>query len=57
MGRPNIRDPVSHGFVDRILECLLASSHGTHFGAVEAHAVDVEGLAFHIDSTHIDDAF
>src|SRR5712671_4583894 len=28
MGRTDIGDPVAHGFVDGLLECLLTGSHG-----------------------------
>jgi hypothetical protein len=49
-------DPVAHGFVDGFLEGGLASGDGDDLGAHEAHAGNVEGLAFHVDCAHIDGA-
>ena len=57
MGVAHIGDPVAHGFVDRLLEGLLPGGHTAYFGAAEAHAKDVEGLATHIFFAHVDDAF
>lgn len=56
VGVPDIGDPVSHGLVDGLLEGALAGEDGNDLGAEEAHACDVEGLAFHVDFAHVDGA-
>ncbi len=56
VGRPDIRHPVAHGFVDRVLERLLAGLDAAHLGAHEAHAEDVQRLALHVHRAHVDHA-
>ena len=48
--------PVAHGLVDGVLERPAARRRGTHLGAEEPHAEDVERLALHVDLAHVDDA-
>jgi hypothetical protein len=52
----DIGDPVAHGLVDGLFERALAGFDAADLGAHEAHAVDVERLAFHIGRSHVDDA-
>lgn len=53
----HVGHPVTHGFVERILEGLGAGLHGHHGGTQQLHSVDVGALAFHVLGTHVDDAF
>ena len=48
--------PVAHGLVDGVLERAAARRRGTHLGAEQPHAEDVERLALHVDLAHVDDA-
>jgi hypothetical protein len=48
--------PVAQGLVDGVLQSAAASGHRHDLGAQQPHAEDVEGLALHVDLTHVDDA-
>ena len=52
-----VGDPVSHGLINGLFERGLTCSDGDDFCTKEAHSGDIEGLAFHIDGPHVDDAF
>mmetsp|Transcript_11316 Transcript_11316/g.26221 ORF Transcript_11316/g.26221 Transcript_11316/m.26221 type:complete len:268 (+) Transcript_11316:677-1480(+) len=45
--------PISHGFVDCILQGPLSILHGNHLGSQRVHAEYIEFLSFTIDSTHV----
>src|ERR1700720_2383243 len=57
MSRAHIRDPIAHGFVDRLLQGSLTSRDRHDLRAEEFHACNVERLTFHVDLTHVDYAF
>ncbi len=52
----DVRDPVAHGFVDGVLQRTAARVHADNFRAKHSHARNIQALAFHIVSAHIDDA-
>lgn len=49
-------DPVAHRFVDGFFEGGLSGGDWDNFRSHQAHAGDVESLAFHVDGTHVDGA-
>ena len=53
----NVSDPVTHRFVDGVLERAAAGIDADDLGAEHAHAGNVERLARHIFGAHVDDAF
>src|SRR5688572_3988222 len=53
----DVRDPVAHGFVDRVLEGPAAGIDGAHRRAEQLHADDVERLAAHVLRSHVNVAF
>ncbi len=53
----DVRHPVAHRFVERVLERLAARLDGHDLGAEQVHAVDVLRLALHVLRAHVDDAF
>ena len=57
MCRADVRDPVAHRFVNRFFQRRLTGGDGDNFRAEETHPRDVQGLPFHIDDAHVDDAF
>ena len=56
VGGLDVRDPVAHGLVDRVLQGARARRDGDHLGAEQAHAGDVERLALGVDLAHVDRA-
>ena len=52
----NRRDPIAHGFIDRFLQGGLTGGDRADLGTHQAHACDVERLAFHVDGAHVDHA-
>jgi len=55
--RSNVGDPIPHGFVDGVLERAAAGFNADDLGAKHAHARDVQRLARHVLSAHVDHAF
>ena len=53
---PDVRDPVAHRLVDRLLERLLTGLDRHDFRAEHAHAEHVQLLPLAIDRTHVNDA-
>ena len=56
VGRLDVRDPVAHRLVDRVLERGRARRHAAHLGAERAHPQDVGALALDVLGAHVDDA-
>src|SRR5205085_4013832 len=56
-GALDVRHPVAHGFVERVLQGLRAGLDRPALGAEYAHAVHVRRLAAHVLHAHVDDAF
>ena len=56
MSLADIGNPVTHGLVDGLFKRALTGFDAANLGAHEAHAVDVERLAFHVGRAHVDDA-
>ena len=52
----NRRDPIAHGFIDCFLEGGLTGGDRADLGTHQAHACDIERLAFHVDCAHVDHA-
>ncbi len=52
----DVGDPVAQGFVDGVLQDLVAKGHLDHFGAEHTHAGHVEGLTAGVDLAHVDAA-
>src|SRR5205085_12078845 len=52
VGVADVRDPVTHRFVDRVLERAAAACDRTHRGAEKPHAKDVERLALDVVLAH-----
>ena len=52
----DVGDPVAQGFVDGVLQNLVAEGHLDHFGAEHTHAGHVQGLAAGVDLAHVDAA-
>ena len=52
----DVRDPVAHGLVDRVLQGARPGRHRDDLGAEQAHAGDVERLALGVDLAHVDGA-
>src|ERR1043165_1380077 len=52
----NVRHPVAQRLVDGVLERARAGVNLAHFRAEQAHAKDVQRLAAHVFSAHVDDA-
>mmetsp|Transcript_126736 Transcript_126736/g.354854 ORF Transcript_126736/g.354854 Transcript_126736/m.354854 type:complete len:222 (-) Transcript_126736:1269-1934(-) len=52
----NVRDPVTHGFVDSILECPLTILHRDDLCAKSIHAENIQLLSFAVNSSHVNDA-
>src|ERR1043166_5168194 len=57
MSGPDVGDPIPHRFVDCLLESGLASGDRNHLRPEKSHPSDIEGLPFHIDLAHVNDAF
>ena len=57
VGRTDVRHPVAHGLIDRLLEGLLAGLHRNHLGPEHLHAVDIQFLPLAVDRPHVDDTF
>src|SRR5690625_1384034 len=55
MGVVDVGDPVAEGLVDGVLEGAAADGDRDALGAEHAHPGDVEGLAFGVLFTHVDD--
>jgi hypothetical protein len=51
--RAHVRNPVTHSFIDRVLQRAAAGIHTNHFRAEETHAKNIQPLAFHILGAHI----
>ena len=56
VARIDRRHPIAKGLADRVLERARAGRHGAHFGAEQAHTVDVHRLTLHVLFAHVDDA-
>ena len=52
----DVGDPVAQGFVDGVLQDLVAEGHLDHFGAEHTHAGHVQGLTAGVDLAHVDAA-
>ncbi len=52
----DIRHPVAHRLVDRVLQRPAAGVHAPHVRAEQAHAEHVQRLAVHVFGTHVDEA-
>ena len=48
--------PVADGFVRRILQRLVATLNGEHFGSEHLHSLHIDVLAFNVQSAHINAA-
>src|SRR5947209_6013622 len=57
MSGPDIRHPIPHRLVDRLLQGGLASSNRDDFRPKKLHPGDIQGLPLHIDLAHVDHAF
>ena len=57
MGGAHVGHPVAHGLVDRVLQRAAAGFDAHHFGAQQAHAVNIQPLPLHVRSAHVHDAF
>src|SRR5262245_24517506 len=56
MSSPDVGDPITRRFVDRLLERGLADCDRDNFRAEEFYARDVQGLPHHIDLAHVNHA-
>ena len=56
VGRLDVRDPVPHRLVDRVLERGRAGGHATDLGAERVHAQDVGPLPLDVLGAHVDHA-
>ncbi len=56
VGRLDVRDPVAHRLVDRVLERGRARCHRADLGAQRAHAQDVGTLPLDVLGAHVHDA-
>src|SRR3984885_7700605 len=56
MGILYIRHPVSESLVDSIFQCPAACFDSNYFRSQQPHPEDVEFLAPHVFSAHVDDA-
>ena len=56
VGRLDVRDPVAHRLVDRVLERRRARRDRADLGAERAHPQDVRALALDVLGAHVDDA-
>ena len=54
VGVADIRDPVAHRFVDRVLQRPAAGIDADNFRAEQPHAKHVERLAVHVLGAHVD---
>src|SRR3990172_7520916 len=54
MGRLHVCYPIAQRFIDGIFQSLRPMIYGSHFGAKQLHAADIEPLAFHIFGSHVD---
>ena len=52
----DVRDPVAHRLVQRILQRLRAGCHRHHFGTEQFHAVDIDLLPLDVHRAHVDHA-
>jgi hypothetical protein len=55
MSRRDVRHPVAHRLVYRVLERAAAAADGPDFGAEQPHAEDVRGLPLDVHLAHVDD--
>ncbi len=53
----HVRDPIAHGFVDRVFQRAAARIHPDDLRAHQLHARDVEPLPLHVLRAHVYDAF
>ena len=56
VGRLDVRDPVAHRLVDRVLERGRARCHRADLGAQRAHPQDVRALPLDVLGAHVHDA-
>ena len=56
MGGADVRDPVAHCFVDGIFQRAAAGIHAYDFRAEQAHAKNIQALALHVVSAHVNGA-
>ena len=54
VGGLDVRHPVAHRLVHRVLERARAGGHGAHLGAEQLHALHVRRLAAHVLGAHVD---
>ena len=52
----NIRDPVTHCFIHRVLQCLRPGDDGHNLRAEQLHSKNIRLLPLDINRTHIDRA-
>src|SRR5438874_4305113 len=57
VGATDVGYPVTHCFVYRIFECAGTGAHRPYFCSEQTHAEDVQFLAPHILTAHVNDAF
>ena len=55
--RREVRHPVAHRFIDRILERPATGIHSDHFGAKKPHPKHIQALPLHVLGAHIYGAF
>mmetsp|Transcript_53020 Transcript_53020/g.148809 ORF Transcript_53020/g.148809 Transcript_53020/m.148809 type:complete len:565 (+) Transcript_53020:627-2321(+) len=56
VGGADVRHPVAHRLVDRVLQGLRAALRRHHLGTEHLHPEDVQRLALHVNRAHVDDA-
>ncbi len=56
-GAVDVRDPIAHRFVQRVLQGPRAGFDRNHPGAEKLHPIDVLRLALDVLRAHVDDAF
>src|SRR4051812_33919320 len=54
VGRPHVRHPIAHRFVERILEGLCSAAYGMHLRPEKLHSEDVELLSSAVLLAHVD---
>ena len=57
MRGPDVRSPVPHGFIDRILKSLRTYRYLVHLRAEELHPEYIQRLSLNVDRAHIYLAF
>mmetsp|Transcript_14152 Transcript_14152/g.24610 ORF Transcript_14152/g.24610 Transcript_14152/m.24610 type:complete len:203 (-) Transcript_14152:1222-1830(-) len=53
----NVGDPITHRFVDGVLESFLTSFHRNNLGTKCVHSEDIQLLSFAVNSSHVDNTF